>query len=81
MITEFIPAASFAYTMKILGGVLSGELNEEGQQRLNLDQDQANFDRERDEARRRAEADRDGAPEEEEGNDQEQPLVDPAAAH
>ena len=67
MITEFIPAASFAYTMKILAGVLSGELNAEGQQRQNQNQDQANFDRERDEARRRAEADRDGDPEE--GND------------
>ena len=33
IISEFIPAISFAYTMKILAKVLSGEIDEEGQQR------------------------------------------------
>ncbi len=31
IITEFIPAAAFGYTMSILGKILSGELNEDVQ--------------------------------------------------
>ncbi len=33
VITEFIPAISFAYTMKILSKVLSGEINADGEAR------------------------------------------------
>ena len=59
IITEFIPAAAFGYTMKVLARVLSGEVNEEAELQEAQRQEADAMDRERENLAQRRAVERD----------------------